>query len=135
MWTISIQDMLKRNYKTAYKSLPRPYLLKYPNDVEDSNCKKYNKLVDRYNELIQCSPVQQLTDEGRLLTYSLVIEDHYILKMNHNCGLKYHSQIWEMFRELIVNATQKSSKIQKNLLDNTVKYSQEFAQQVIANNC
>ena len=94
MWTISVQDMLKKNYKTAYKSLPRPYLLNYPNDPDGSNCQKYNQLVDQYNELIQCSAVQQLANLGRLLTYSLVIEDHYIMKTHYNCALKYHPKIW-----------------------------------------
>ena len=136
MWTISLQDMLKRNYKTAYKSLPRPYLLNYPDDSDGSNCKKYNQLVDRYNELIQCSPVKQLTDRGRLLTYSLVIEDHYILQSYYNYTLKYHPKIWEMFRELIEKAVKKHPKTTKNELENTARYSQKLAQQIIvAKNC
>ena len=136
MWTISLQDMLKRNHKTAYKSLPRPYLLNYPNDSDGSNCKKYNQLVDRYNELIQCSPVKQLTDRGRLLTYSLVIEDHYILKSYYNYTLKYHPKIWEMFRDLIEKTVKKHPKTTNKELDNTVRYTQELVQQIIvATNC
>ena len=131
MWTIPIQDMLKRNYKTAYKSLPRPYLLEYPNDRDGSYCKKYNVLVDRYNELIKCSPVKQLTDWGRLLTYSLVIEDHYILKTQYNCSLKYHPLIWEMFQELIKKSLIKCPEIKEQELDNTVGYSRELAQQIV----
>lgn len=130
MWTISIQDMLKRNYKTAYKSLPRPYLLDYPDDHDGSYCKKYNNLVDRYNELIQSSPVKQLTDRGRLLTYSLVMEDHYIMQTQYNCPLNYHPKIWEMFRELIEKIVVKHPETEHKELDNTVRYTQELAQKI-----
>ena len=134
MWTISIEDMLRRDYKTAYKSLPRPYLLNYPDDDDGSSCQKYNQLVDQYNQLIQCSPVQQLTDRGRLLTYSLVIEDHYILKTYYNYTLKYHPQIWEMFQELIKKLVKKYPS-QKKALDNTARYTQELAQQILLKSC
>ncbi len=135
MWTISVQDMLKRNYKTAYKSLPRPYLLNYPNDPDGSNCQKYNQLVDQYNELIQCSAVQQLANVGRLLTYSLVIEDDYIMRTYYNCTLKYHPKIWEMFQEVIEKTIKKYPTTKQNILDNTVRYSQKLAQQIIVKNC
>ncbi|MGF1591211.1 MAG: hypothetical protein ACFCU7_18585 [Pleurocapsa sp.] len=135
MWTISVQDMLKRNYKTAYKSLPRPYLLDYPHDPGGSDCQKYNRLVDQYNELIQCSAVKQLANPSRLLTYSLVIEDHYILKTYYNCTLKYHPKIWEMFQEVIEKIIKKYPTTKKTILDNTVRYSQELAQQIIVKNC
>ncbi len=135
MWTISVRDMLKRNYKTAYKSLPRPYLLNYPQDTDGSNCQKYNQLVDQYNELIQCSAVKQLANQSRILTYSLVIEDHYIMKTSYNCTLKYHPKIWEMFQEVIEKSIKKYPTAKKNILDNTVRYSQELAQQIIVKNC
>ena len=134
MWTIPIEDMLRRNYKTAYKSLPRPYLLNYPNDDNGSDCRKYNQLVDRYNQLIQCSPVKQLSDQGRLLTYALVIEDHYILKTYYNYPLKYHPQIWEMFQESVEKIVGKYSTRKKEL-DNTARYTQELAQQILVENC
>ena len=134
MWTISMRDMLKRNYKTAYKSLPRPYLLNYPQDRDGVNCQKYNQLVDRYNELIQSSPVKQLTDWGRLLTYALVIEDHYILKTNHNYTLKYHPKIWQMFQELIEKIVKKHPSTSNQELDNTVRHTQELAREIIAKN-
>ena len=133
MWTISMQDMLKRDYKIAYKSLPRPYLLNYPHDGDGSNCQKYNQLVDRYNELIRCSPVKQLTDRGRFLTYSLVLEDHYIFKTCYKCNLKYHPKLWEMFQDLIHKTIRKNPSKIKRELDKTARYTQEFAQQII--NC
>ena len=133
MWTISMQDMVKRNYKTAYKSLPRPYLLNYPHDRDGVDCKKYNQLVDRYNELIQCSPVKQLTNRGRLLTYSLVIEDHYILKTHYNYTLKYHPQIWEMFRESIGKIVKKYPATTNQEIDNLARHTQELARQIVAN--
>lgn len=135
MWTISLQDMLKRNYKTAYKSLPRPYLLNYPYDRDGLDREKYNQLVDRYNELIQCSPVKQLTDRGRLLTYSLVMEDHYILQTHYNYTLKYHPRIWEMFQELFEKIVRKNPATANKELDNTVRYTQDIARQIIAKNC
>lgn len=134
MWTIPMQDMLKRNYKTAYKSLPRPYLLNYPHDRDGVNCQKYNQLVDRYNELIQCSPVKQLTDWGRLLTYALVIEDHYILKTNYNYTLKYHPKVWQMFQELIEKIVKKHPATTNQELNNTVRYTHELAREIIAKN-
>jgi hypothetical protein len=129
-----MQDMLKRNYKTAYKSLPRPYLLNYPHDRDGVNCQKYNQLVDRYNKLIQSSPVQQLTDWGRLLTYALVIEDYYILRTHYNYKLKYHPKVWQMFQELIEKIVKKQPATTKQELDNTVRHTQELAREIIAKN-
>jgi hypothetical protein len=110
-------------------------LLNYPNDPDGSNCQKYNQLVDQYNELIQCSAVQQLANVGRLLTYSLVIEDYYIMKTHYHCTLKYHPKIWEMFQEVIEKTIKKYPTTKQNILDNIVRYSQELAQQIIVKNC